>query len=529
MKFGKSLLPSSISLTDWGTFPFEPIAQALAGLGDFVPESPAFDKLYETLSDALAERQKEGTAAKLNSDRGYQKLNKGLHYDAIRWSGRAVGLLVKAEYEEELVEALRGCSIAYMEAGLFWAARNYALAAVTSEFRKFKQSGSVDDVDPSILSHWFECELQLGRVPFALAAYELGAMVRNARSRTQEQKDFADRHRIEQGNRLAAVMVGTQFDDLQKLKAFPAALDRLGLGQASTTLMFLMGGEEALREDAGVPEDETSEGIESLFNHMSAAATAAGFPKPDYLLDHKVVLQSRVLGCEIAATCENSLTSIGISEAILGALESLLATSLGLDTLPHLDRLRLRLQSKDDAPITPSLDFIEESGSTVAIITHRPKLVYASREEAEGFFHWLSDAVIKIFLTFAVPAEPDTWGKTVLAGETGFSRAITFSNVPTMYEVVFGDNAKLGIEHWSETGDPETAIKRASPWLPKVVEGKHATKAVTPGVGESPEGMFDPEKKKHSDYRIVSPIDARKWGFSDLARCVFHVRTRFRK
>ena len=232
-----------------GTFPFESIAQALTGLGDLVPESVAFDKLYETLSDALAERQKEGTAAKLNSARGYQKLSKGLHYEAIRWFGRAVGLLVKAEYEDECVEALRGCSMAYMEAGLFWAARNYAFSAVTNEFRKFKQSGSVDEVDPSLLSHWFECELQLGRIPFAVAAYELGAMVRNARSRSQEQKEFAENHRIEQGNRLAAVMVKTNFDDLQKLKSFPAALDRLGLVQASTTLMFLMGGEDALRAE----------------------------------------------------------------------------------------------------------------------------------------------------------------------------------------------------------------------------------------------------------------------------------------
>ena len=121
---------------------------------------------------ALSERKKEGTAAKLNTERAYQKLNKGLHYEAIRFFGRAVGLLVKAEYEDELAHALRGCSVAYMSAGLHWAARNYALAAVTNNFRKFKQSGSVDDADPSLLSLWFECELQLGRVLYALSAYE---------------------------------------------------------------------------------------------------------------------------------------------------------------------------------------------------------------------------------------------------------------------------------------------------------------------------------------------------------------------
>ncbi len=120
-----------------GAFPFESIANTLTQLGDLLPDSPAFDRLYETLTDALSDRKREGEAAKLNSERGYQKLRKHLPYDAIRWFGRAVSDLIKAEYEDELVEALCGCSIAYLEAGLYWAARNYALAGATAEFRKF--------------------------------------------------------------------------------------------------------------------------------------------------------------------------------------------------------------------------------------------------------------------------------------------------------------------------------------------------------------------------------------------------------
>ena len=193
-----------------GTFPFEPIVTALTQLGQIVPESEAFDALYESFTVALAERKKEGTAAKLNSERAYQKLNKGLHYEAIRLFGRAVGLLVKAEYEDELVHALRGCSVAYMSAGLYWAARNYALAAVTNSFRNFKQSGSIEDIDPSLLNQWFLCELQLGRVPYALSAYGLGAMVRNGQMRTQEQIALAEEHRIEQGHWLAAMMIATE-------------------------------------------------------------------------------------------------------------------------------------------------------------------------------------------------------------------------------------------------------------------------------------------------------------------------------
>jgi hypothetical protein len=494
-----------------GTFPFESIVDTLTALGEFVPESEALDTLFETLTVALAERQKEGTAGKLNIGRAYQKLDKGLHYEAIRLFGRAVGLLVKEEFQDELVYALRGCSVAYRSAGLHWAARNYALAAVTINFHDFKQSGSVDEVDPSLLSQWFQCELQLGRVPFALTAYELGVMIRNARSRTPEQIAFAEKRRFEQGHRLAVMMIATEFEDLQRLSKFPAALDRLGLEQVSNTLMFLMGGEEALRASAAIPDEETSERIESLFDGMAAARISAELPKPDYLLEETVLLRSRVLGCEITATCENAMTSLGIAEALLGTLESLLATSLDLDTLPSLDSLAIRVQSKTDAALTPRLEFIEEKGSTVAVVTHRPSLTYATREEVEGFSRWLLEAVMHLFLTFAVPNDFDLWSKTVLESESGFSRAITFSNVPAMLGIIFGEKKRLSLDNWSEAADPESKITRTTAWSASAVEAQASLGPHKPGAGDAPKDMFDPEKKRHSDYRVVSPIDIRKW------------------
>jgi hypothetical protein len=47
-----------------GTFPFEPLSDLLTEAGEFVPESQAFDALYEALTDALASRKSEGEAAK---------------------------------------------------------------------------------------------------------------------------------------------------------------------------------------------------------------------------------------------------------------------------------------------------------------------------------------------------------------------------------------------------------------------------------------------------------------------------------
>jgi hypothetical protein len=495
-----------------GTFPFESISDVLTEVGEFVPESAAFDSLYEALTDALAARKSEGEAAKKNSERGYQKLKKDLPYDAIRWFGRAVSLLVKEEYEDELVKALVGCSIAYLQTGLNWAARNYALAAATHEFANFSRTGRLDNVNPAVLSQLFQCELALGRVPYILSAYELGAMVRNARSRTEDQRSFANERRIEQGHRLAALLLSTGFDDLKRIAKFPDALERLGLEQVRMVLLFLMGREDVLRSDGSIPAQETSKAVEELFGQWAALARKAELMHPDYLLDDTVALKSRILGCEVIATCENNLTSLALGEALLGTLEALLATSLTLRTLPHLERLTIRVNGKADAPVTPSLALVEEDGTTVAVVIHRAQIRHNTREEAQAFSRWLQKSAMTLFVAFAVPADLDEWAETVLGGENGFSRAITFSNVPTMLSVFFGNSERLSIEQWVEEDDVAYEVKRSAPWTPKIsAEADHDAQGPKPADGQPPEGLFDPERLRHSDYKIVSPIDVRKW------------------
>jgi hypothetical protein len=101
-----------------GTFPFTSIADALTQIGEFIADTDEFDTLFETITDAP-----RPAAAKAHVQRAYQKLAKGLPYDAIRWFGRAVTLLIKEEYKDDLIDALLGAGFAFEEVGLPRAAR----------------------------------------------------------------------------------------------------------------------------------------------------------------------------------------------------------------------------------------------------------------------------------------------------------------------------------------------------------------------------------------------------------------------
>src|SRR5258708_7984292 len=239
-----------------GTFPFQSIADALTEVGSVIVESEAFDQLYETITDALAARRSEGEAAKKNSERGFQKLERGLAYDAIRWFGRAVSLLAKEEYEDELIQALVGSSMAYEDAGLLWASRNYALAAASHECSAFKRTGSINQVNPAVVGRQLWTEIKLGRVPNILASFELAMIVRNARAKTKEQRELAAKKCDEDGQAIGAVLLRTAFEDLPQIAKLPDGLERLGLGLCRMAILFLLGHQDTLRQEGLVPPGE---------------------------------------------------------------------------------------------------------------------------------------------------------------------------------------------------------------------------------------------------------------------------------
>jgi hypothetical protein len=423
-----------------------------------------------------------------------------------------VSLLVKEEYEDELLRALIGSSIAYEEAGLPWASRNYALAAVSQQFSAFSRTGSITELNPATITRLYAAELQLGRVPYTLSAFHLGAMVSHARATTHERQEYLADKRLNQSGPLAALLLKTPHRKLSVISRLPDALDRLGLHEGRLALLFLMGREDVLRAEGWIPPEITPEGYFQYFDSMADfARDNIAASEPDYLIGERAKLRSRVLGCEVIVSCANNITSLSVGEAILGTLEALLATSLDFRMLPHSDRLSLRIDPADGADLRPTLEFVEEGGATVGVVTHKRKFDCSTREELLTFPDWLSEAAIHLFARLASPASFEDWSATVLEQENAFSRALLFSNIPNCMSLIHGDTTeRLSNEDWYEDGDVAYEVKRTTPWKPR---GDAATKPSTlrPGEGEPPAELFDTERLKHSDVRFISPINSPKW------------------
>ena len=496
-----------------GTFPFTSIAEALIQIGEFIADSDEFDTLFEAITNALAARSSEGEAATKNVQRAYQKLAKGLPYDAIRWFGRAVALLIKEEYEDDLLDALVGAGIAFEEVGLPWAARNYTLAAVSQQFDAFKKSGSFSVLQPSILSRYFDTEFKLGRFPQILSAHELEVIVRNAQARTDGQRSRLNKMQHSHMMQIGSLLLQTPLENLSEIAQLPDALERLALPMSRTALLYLMGHEDTLRAEGSIPEQETPETAETFMKVLRDYGQQAGYPvNPQFGLGMTVAISSNVLGCCIEVTCANNLVSIGIGEAILGSLEALLATSLDHRILPQVDHLQLRVIPSDESDLTPALAFADVDGEPVGTITHRVVMEYKSREDALSFPNWLKGAILEIFLRFAVPQDIERWDKALFEDERSLDRALTFSDIPTMLGNLHGGRPQLSLSDWIDPADRTYEVKRTEPWPPATAsEPTKSFADAKKGDGLAPKELREAASAKHSKTRWISPIDTQKW------------------
>ena len=495
-----------------GTFSVERIFSAVSAIGEYVPESETFDHFFEEIIAILEVRKSEGAGGKAYVARAFQKAKKGLFYEAIRYFGRAVDRLLKEEYARDLAMALIGSSQAYESAGLNWAARTYALAATSHAVAAFERHGDLGEYVWRPLRRLAWMEAKLGRVPQFLASYEVEMVFRSQTAISQEQKAKLEDDRMSYGMLFGLLLLGARLSDLSDVARLPDNFERLGLPYARLALLKMLGHEDTLRAEGSIPPSEDESQVRDFFAEWDRQREEYEVADhPDFLLGERVEMRSILVGCEFVVSAINDPAAIAIAESFLGALESLLSTSLDHRMLPKVDRLEINVTScgTNDGP--PVLSFETTHGITRAAITHRGRLGFDSKEEIRAYSEWLHHSVIDVAVAAFSIFNAEKWVRQVLEKEKGFSRAITFSNVPLMTENVFGRIPKFSVAQWLVPEDTTYPLQHTEPENASLPQSPERKNAPTFGEGEPPPELMNTATLRHSDFRVISLIDVPRW------------------
>ena len=494
-----------------GAYSVEHLFDLVGELGEYF-DSPAFDALYDKLADVMRKRRSDGAAGIAYVKRAQQKMKHNRQYEAIQWFGRAEELLMKEEYREQLVTTLIGASYAYECAGLPWAARNKALAAVERSLATFIEEGQVISEALIALNRIVWIELRLGRIPHILDAITLANSI-------AAHLDLSEDHRIAYTEELQMQewvlgihLLNLPLEALPEVASLPSSLKRLELDSARMALLFALGHEQVLREEGCIPADEDAERVQTFFEQWQDQPAAEDISsRPVLVVGETSVLRSTILGIELAVETPNNSASFGVVESLLGALEAFLSTSDERHVFPYREHVSFNVKTSDQKEGTPQVHFIEDD-STKVKITHPVDYGVASIATGQEHSDWLQECLLKISCRFLMIRDVKAWLNRVIGEEHGLSRALNHNDSLTLNRNVFGKTPRIRLLDWIDKDDHKYQAIRNNSWrTSKSSASSIETGPPEFGTGPPPDAPNDRQKIRHTDRRVLSPIDIPLW------------------
>jgi hypothetical protein len=504
----------------FGAYPVERLANIVGELGKGI-DSPTFDALYEEVVDAIRARRSEGEAGQAYAERGLQKLKHDKPYEAIKWFGRAEGLLIKEEYRGELNMALAGGSIAYEQAGLLWAARNKILVAAERSFAPFLEKGEMILPALRCAQRLVWLELQLGRIPNILSAMRLAAFSASYLKLTEKQKQALAIEQQSQEALLGLHMLNLPHEELRHVVILPDAFERMGLTNARLALLYALGQDQAITDEGYFSPEEDSAATRRSFELWHDLEVNKDIADRAILVaGDQSFLRSVILGAEFVVQTPNHIVAIGIAESILGSLEALMATSDEGDVLPHRESTPIIVHLVDPPATSVAMKYDLPTGEFH--IDCPRDLRFENDGQIIAHNEWLRDTIVNLALRTFTIRDSDKWMNRVIKDEDGLTRSLALGDMLTLARNVFGDAPDHLLADWITDADKPYEVLRPSHWRGEKAPGeKEFHRPSRRKSGPPPEGFLDTSTQKHTQRTLLSPIDIGLWNQAEWGGTLF--------
>ena len=499
-------------------YPLEQLVEIVTELGRPLGDRPAYDELFETVTQIASRRKGEVVAARMLLQRGVQQLNTERPYDAVRSLGRALRRLYKHESRQDLVRALYFIGHAYKEVGLLWAARGSVLTAASVATNDLWAYGEFTGLQAACYDEMKWLELQLGRLPHVLAWH-----VTDQTARSQLAKEGCDPKELVERDVLFDAILGLLLlkSDLQHLRDMtflPDVLDDLGLLLSGDALRFALGHKITLPTGV-VAEGGNNDAVRQFFAQWRDQPASEQLPEgPALCAAPTVILDSAVLGCRITVESDNTAPCVELGESVLAALESLLATGVVDGIAAREPRLTVTILKSDSAVEPFTCQILDRAGRPhveilcKAFDPHR-MTGEAQQRVRDKSIELLSSILGKVFLL----PDFDAVLRRLFRDDLALERSVNFTSSFVTLGNVLGHSPKTRVSAWADPNAHDYPLLRSSEWD---AAERAAARAGGVLLGRSPDtspkggvapGIPDLSRTKHTEMETVSLIRESLW------------------
>ena len=420
--------------------------------------------------------------------------------------------------------ALIGVSHAFERVDLLWAARNKALAAADLVLAVVAQQGQIIPFSMVALKWLAWIELRLGRIPHILEAITFVNSIFSHLELSEDQQKTYSEELQEQEWMLCIHLLNLPVGSLSQVTRLPSALQRLGLDYARVVLLFVLGHEQILREERFFPADESIDAIQAYFEQWQDQPAGEHIPSQPMLVDGKpTVLKSTILGSEIVVETPNNEVSFGIAESLLSTLEAFLSTCDDRDVFPYRERVTIVVAPSAHMTGTPQIRFSENDNSSIRV-TYPIDMRFEKIAERQEFREWLQESLLQIACRMLMIQDEEAWVDQVIIQERGLSRALNFGDNLTLNRSVLGEVPKIRLADWIDQEDQDYPVLRHRPWRAEMSRGPDDSLELSQfGNGTPPADLTENEVLKHTDQRVLTPIDIPMWDRAQWRGTVFEL------
>lgn len=470
----------------------------------FYEQASRFDELFDIVVKLKGDRKQEVETARILVSRAKDLIGEN-SYKAIKYLGQALLKLFKSESISDFIKATTFMGFAFEDLGLNWAARQYYMVTISYAMEHYYKLGEMHPAFFLATWHLKYLEIRLGRVLFSSEIHKLDLLVRNFEGKVllEEQPPY--------DVFLSMLISKASFEQLKHLERLPDYFATQRLDFPEIMLKYLLGyyDEDFLRAN-GNRKDKADEYLGNIYYQPCKKEINAD---PFFGIEETLLMKTKIMGCEVFLVTDNNIHCIELSSAILGGLESALATGIQNELYTYISKYYINVKSVDKDEISMLSYSIDENDDSLKILVPDFSIdtIQKSQESIQEFI--VESVYLALFNILNFDCEKRL--EKMIVEEKVLDRSVTVTANFYLFYKVLGESF---FEYKSIINSDYNVLPLQRDCLPIFVGAendcgeKQGANSLKDGFNISREkGDFDLASIKHSEMAVDDTIDVKLW------------------